>query len=46
MLGALGLSPEAEAVYGLLVRRARAGVTELGDALRMPRPRWRRPCPT
>ncbi|MFG1778286.1 helix-turn-helix domain-containing protein [Micromonospora sp. NPDC049048] len=36
MLGALGLSPEDEAVYGLLVRRDQAGVAELGDALRMP----------
>ncbi|MEU5949799.1 helix-turn-helix domain-containing protein [Micromonospora sp. NPDC047465] len=36
MLAALGLSPEDEAVYSLLVRRAQAGPDELGDALRMP----------
>jgi predicted transcriptional regulator len=36
MLGALGLGPEDEAVYGLLVRRAEAGPVELGDALRLP----------
>ncbi|MER5336851.1 helix-turn-helix domain-containing protein [Micromonospora sp. NPDC002717] len=36
MLAALGLSPEDEAVYGLLVRRAQAGPDELAAALRMP----------
>ncbi|MER7334736.1 MULTISPECIES: transcriptional regulator TrmB [unclassified Micromonospora] len=36
MLGALGLSPEDEAVYGLLVRRAQAGPDELAAVLRMP----------
>ncbi|MER7456911.1 helix-turn-helix domain-containing protein [Micromonospora sp. NPDC126480] len=36
MLGVLGLSPEDEAVYGLLVRRARTDVAGLADALRLP----------
>ncbi|MFF5214955.1 transcriptional regulator TrmB [Micromonospora sp. NPDC000442] len=36
MLGVLGLSPEDEAVYGLLVRRARADVAALAGALRLP----------
>ncbi|MFI5485154.1 transcriptional regulator TrmB [Micromonospora echinaurantiaca] len=36
MLGALGLNPDDEAVYGLLVRRGSAGPAELADALRMP----------
>ncbi|MEH1101092.1 TrmB family transcriptional regulator [Micromonospora sp. CPCC 205561] len=36
MLGALGLGPEDETVYGLLVRRAQADRAELVDALRMP----------
>ncbi|XTZ14948.1 transcriptional regulator TrmB [Micromonospora echinospora] len=35
MLGALGLGPEDETVYGLLVRRAQADPTELAAALRM-----------
>ncbi|MFV2111347.1 transcriptional regulator TrmB [Micromonospora sp. LOL_025] len=36
MLGVLGLGPEDETVYGLLVRQAQAGRAELVDALRMP----------
>ncbi|MEV0722457.1 transcriptional regulator TrmB [Micromonospora purpureochromogenes] len=36
MLGALGLSPDDEAVYGLLVRRGQGGTAELADALRLP----------
>lgn len=36
MLGVLGLGPDDEAVYGLLVRQAQAGRAELADALRMP----------
>jgi DNA-binding CsgD family transcriptional regulator/sugar-specific transcriptional regulator TrmB len=36
MLGALGVSPEHEAVYGVLAGRAQADPAELGDALRVP----------
>ncbi|MFI7429435.1 transcriptional regulator TrmB [Micromonospora sp. NPDC049836] len=36
MLGVLGLGPDDEAVYGLLVRRAQADPAALAAALRMP----------
>jgi sugar-specific transcriptional regulator TrmB len=38
MLDALGLSPEDEAVYGVLARRAEANSAELGEALHLPVP--------
>ncbi|MEU5943357.1 transcriptional regulator TrmB [Micromonospora sp. NPDC047548] len=38
MLGALGLSPEHEAVYGVLAGRAQADSAELSDALHLPAP--------
>ncbi|MCW3838990.1 transcriptional regulator TrmB [Micromonospora yasonensis] len=38
MLDALGLSPEDEAVYGMLAGRAEANPAELGEALHLPIP--------
>jgi DNA-binding CsgD family transcriptional regulator len=38
MLGALGLTPEHEAVYSVLAGRAQAGLADLTEALRVPAP--------